>query len=663
MFREDVDNDVDYASNRQISAGPFSNCIFGIFGANARSLRQAPPKQAVSAYNRPVHKARIYCANRRTNPLRRIDLIIRNFIYPCADDTSIIISMAGGTQSSSKPSKKGDIRSHFIRKRAPAAAQGEETEQQQQQQLREVDPKDVLRILQDNARGWGRMGPPESISWDDVRYIIKPEVMLHFKQNKKFVESNPDIFRLMIRNDPPLDIVKAYARAFPTLLVAENSAGTAITSSALGHACNSHLYTGQNPSLELIRYLIKEAIWCRKLSPHKNLFRDLENRPGGFFSFTGFPHQTSLEVTRVLLEEYPNGALLSEDYPTQTFPFEFIRYASPERHKDYLEKLTLLLMAASMGTVDETQLEAEKKKFLMPHSFLDCVTWSGRYARSEAKESDYLLYSEAKIVQTIEYMKVVSPGEFLEANDDGNLPLHIVLSNKKFIRSLSDSGPGSTKHSAQLVKFLLEIHPESITIRDGKGRLPIHLALEHCAPCYKLILDKSPDWVLESKCPVTKLYPFQIATVAVKRIIRNSTAKYRVEHLENYSTQVTFDILRRAPTMAALGLNETAKRDPWFDSEVFSRLQRKKMEKQQIEVEITALERQLEVLKEQMEAGPTEKDENLNQASGNKRKRGDSDLVEADDVEGEDKTSEADAGDSSSGSDTAQVDGDDISQG
>ena len=83
--------------------------------------------------------------------------------------------MAGGT--SSKPTKKGDIRSHFIRKRAPAA-QGEETEQQQQQQLREVDPKNVLRILQENARGWGRMGPPRIISWDDVRYIIKPEVML-----------------------------------------------------------------------------------------------------------------------------------------------------------------------------------------------------------------------------------------------------------------------------------------------------------------------------------------------------------------------------------------------------------------------------------------------------------------------------------------------------
>ena len=573
--------------------------------------------------------------------------------------------MAGSTKSSSKPTKKGDIRSHFIRKRAPAAAQGEETEQQQQQQLREVDPKDVLRILQENARGWGRpgMGPPESISWDDVRYIIKPEVMLHFKQNKKFVESNPDIFRLIIRNDPPLDVVKAYARAFPTLLVTKNSAGTVITYTALEHACNTS--TGQNPSLELIRYLIKEMLWCRKLSPHKNLFRDLENLSGGFFSLTGFPHHTSLEVTKVLLEEYPNGALLSEDYPTQTFPFEFIRYASPERHKDYLEKLTLLLMAASMGTVDETQLAAEKKKFLMPHSFLDCVTWSGRYARSEAKESDYLLYSEAKIVQTIEYMKVVSPGEFLEANDDGNLPLHIVLSNKKFIRNLSDSGPGSTKYSAQLIKFLLEIHPESITIRDGKGRLPIHLALEHCAPCYKLILDKSPDWVLESKCPVTKLYPFQIATVAVKRIIRNSTAKYRVEHLENYSTQVAFDVLRRAPVMAALGVTATAKRDSWFDSDVFSRLQRKKMEKQQTEIEITTLERQLEDLKKKDEVRPTEsstslaldaneEDEKEDQVSGNKRKRGnDSDLVEAGGAENEESTSEADDGSNDNSGDMA----------
>ena len=642
VFREDVDYDVDYASNRKmLRSAIFFKKDVGCGPSTSRSADQSASSRRGSYLLREPA---------RPNPILYQNRSAGSF-YLCADDTSIIIiSMAGGTQSSSKPSKKGDIRSHFIRKRAPAA-QGEETEQQQQQQLREVDPKDVLRILQENARGWGRAygNQPESISWDDVRYIIKPEVMLHLKQNKKFVESNPDIFRLIIRNDSPLDVVKAYARAFPTLLVTENSAGTAITNSALGRACNSHLYTVRNPSLELIRYLIKEMIWCRKLSPHKNLFRDLENRPGGFFSFTGFPHQTSLEVTRVLLEEYPNGALLSEGYSNRIFPFEFTRYASPERTKDYIEKLTLLLMAASMGTVDETQLAAEKKKFLMPHSFLDCVTWSGRYARSEVKEFDYFLYFEKNIVQTIEYMKVVSPGEFLEANDDGNLPLHIVLSNKKFIRNLSDSGPGNTKHSAKLVKFLLEIHPESITIRDGKGRLPIHLALEHCAPFYKLILDKSPDWVLESKCPVTKLYPFQIATVAVKRIIRNSTAKYRVEHLENYSTQVAFDVLRRAPVMAALGLNATAKRDSWFDSDLFSRLQRKKMEKQQIEIEITALERQLEDLKKNKEIGPkesstlamdaVEKDERGDQTSGNKRKRGDSGLVEAGDAENEESSS------------------------
>ena len=110
--------------------------------------------------------------------------------------------MSGGNKSSSsKPSKKGDIRSHFIRKSSEV--------EQQEQQLREVNPKDVLSILQENALGGrvilqenalGWRTRPRSISWDDVRYIIKPEVMLHFKQNKKFVESNPKILDLIIKN-------------------------------------------------------------------------------------------------------------------------------------------------------------------------------------------------------------------------------------------------------------------------------------------------------------------------------------------------------------------------------------------------------------------------------------------------------------------------------
>ena len=90
--------------------------------------------------------------------------------------------MSGGNKpSSSKPSKKGDIRSHFIRKSSEV--------EQQEQQLREVNPKDVLSTLQENALGWRTR--PRSISWDDVRYIIKPEVMLHFKQNKKFCRVQP----------------------------------------------------------------------------------------------------------------------------------------------------------------------------------------------------------------------------------------------------------------------------------------------------------------------------------------------------------------------------------------------------------------------------------------------------------------------------------------
>ena len=540
--------------------------------------------------------------------------------------------MAGGTQSSSKPSKKGDIRSHFIRKRAPAA-QGEETEQQQQQQLREVDPKDVLRILQENARGWGRAygNQPESISWDDVRYIIKPEVMLHFKQNKKFVESNPKILDYIIKNNPPLDVVKAYARAFPTLLVTETRLASFViataTTTSLSTACRV-----SSPSLEIIRYLIKEMVWCRKLSKHKNLFRDLEEGLG-FFDSTGFPFNTSLDVVKVLLDEYPKAALCENGIdevfphadnlvPRSIPPVMYALSDDPSQLPDYLEKLKLLLMAASTGTIDEEKLE---KKFLLPHSFLEAITWKGNFARSSpGEECNYLFYShrEMEIIRTLEYMKAVSPSEFLETDDDGNLPLHIVLSDKKAINAIVS---GFKKdYSADLIKFLLDMHPESITVRNREGQLPIHLALTHGIPCYKLIIDASPDWVFESKCPITKLYPFQMAYAA-------NWSKFRFyfdgdddddkEEIERYCTQVSFEILRRAPALAAIGL--ATRKVEWFHSETYKILQKTRLEKQYLELKISDLEFKLEDLKDEEEKLEKRREEaqTEDRTVGMKRKR------------------------------------------
>ena len=547
--------------------------------------------------------------------------------------------MAGGTKSSSKPNKKGDIRSHFIRKRDPAA-QGDETEQQQQQQLREVDPKDILSILQENTLGWREHR--RSISWDDVRYIIKPEVMLHFKQNKTFVESNPKILDYIIKNNPPLDVVKAYVRAFPTLLITKSRLASFVfattTSTSLSTACSVI-----SPSLEIVRYLIKEMVWCRKLSKHKNLFRDLEEGLG-FFVSTGFPFDTSLDIVKVLLGEYPKAALCENGIdeaaydlvPRSIPPVMYALSDDPSQLSDYLEKLKLLLMAASTGTIDEEKLE---KKFLLPHAFLEAITWKGNFARSSpGEECNYLLYlhREEEIIRALEYMKAVSPSEFLETDDDGNLPLHIVLSNKKAINAMVS---GFKKdYSADLIKFLLDMHPESITVRNGKGQLPIHLALTHGIPCYKLIIDASPDWVLESKCPITKLYPFQMAYAANWSSFRFCfDDDDETEEIERYCTQASFEILRRAPALAAIGF--ATHKVEWFHSETYKMLQKTRLDKQYLELKISGLECKLEALKdeeEKMEKG-REEAQKEDQTVGMKRKR---DAAGPDtDVEDEDEKS------------------------
>ena len=65
-----------------------------------------------------------------------------------------------------------------------------------------------------------------------------------------------------------------------------------------------------------------------------------------------------------------------------------------------------------------------------------------------------------------------------------------------------------------LVKYLIEEHPESVRFPDGQGRLPLHLAVEHGIPCYQILLDAEPT-ALETPCPVTGLYPFQLAAAGL----------------------------------------------------------------------------------------------------------------------------------------------------
>ena len=349
-----------------------------------------------------------------------------------------------------------------------------------------------------------------------------------------------------------------------------------------------------------------------------------------------------------------NGIGSAHTIPRSIPPVMYALSVDPCRLPDYLEKLKLLLMAAATGTIDEEKLE---KKFLLPHVFLEAITWEGNFARNSPQEGwNYLLYPnrEMGIIRTLEYMKVFCPGEFLEADDDGNLPLHIVLSNKKAIYAMVNRL--KKDYSADLIEFLLEMHPESITIRNGKGQLPIHLALTHCIPCYQLIIDASPGWVFESRCPITKLYPFQIVYAAnwswFQRFKDDDDDGKK--EIERYCTQVSFEMLRRAPALAAIGL--ATRKVEWFHSETYKMLQKTKLEKQYLELKISDLECKLEGLKENEERSEKRREEaqKEDRTVGMKRKRdaaGPDTEVEDGEDEDEESISEVDVGGSSSGSD------------
>jgi hypothetical protein len=116
----------------------------------------------------------------------------------------------------------------------------------------------------------------------------------------------------------------------------------------------------------------------------------------------------------------------------------------------------------------------------------------------------------------------------------GRLPLHYALmSHTVSVRSGyrdNESSSEETKYNVW-VDMLIESYPKGARVVDGKGRLPLHYALDAASSqkdnVTKLI-QLFPDSV-ERRDPVTGLYPFQQASLS--------------------SISVSFELLRRAPTL------------------------------------------------------------------------------------------------------------------
>lgn len=92
----------------------------------------------------------------------------------------------------------------------------------------------------------------------------------------------------------------------------------------------------------------------------------------------------------------------------------------------------------------------------------------------------------------------------LRDSHSGSLPLHLAIKE--------------SPHSIEVIELFLELYPISVTMPDGQGRLPLHLALVHNSPIWQHVLRLSPDSI-EARDPLTGLLPFQLASVVRPTII------------------------------------------------------------------------------------------------------------------------------------------------
>jgi hypothetical protein len=88
---------------------------------------------------------------------------------------------------------------------------------------------------------------------------------------------------------------------------------------------------------------------------------------------------------------------------------------------------------------------------------------------------------------------VRSRSPFHQLDQNHNLPLHIALQN------VCDTNLGVTGER-KLIKFLLNLYPQSAMMTDCNGKLPIVLAIENGWPVYDIISNACPVEYTQGKC-------------------------------------------------------------------------------------------------------------------------------------------------------------------
>jgi len=112
----------------------------------------------------------------------------------------------------------------------------------------------------------------------------------------------------------------------------------------------------------------------------------------------------------------------------------------------------------------------------------------------------------------------------------GSLPLHLALQCNPQV--------------VEVVEKFIDIFPLSISMPDGSGRLPLHIALLQKSPSWEKILCLYPA-ALECRDPVTGLLPFQLAAMSTSNIGTEDDIGSNEDSLS-----LCFQLLRKNPCLA-----------------------------------------------------------------------------------------------------------------
>lgn len=143
-------------------------------------------------------------------------------------------------------------------------------------------------------------------------------------------------------------------------------------------------------------------------------------------------------------------------------------------------------------------------------------------------------------------------------DDDGSLPVHIVSGATR-------SGSLSNQYTPRVLRLLLDEYPESVSLTDGKGRLALHMAVENKLPFFEALADAEPR-ALSSRCPVTHMYPFQLAGLPMHTINEYDDA----DRIKTISASMAFTLLRKSPHLLQRYLSNKS----WMESEEYKEIHR-----------------------------------------------------------------------------------------